>query len=253
MAHYQQLQFVSIVQKIFPQHFFNSRVLEVGSWNKNGTIKKYFSGGEYLGVDIAAGNGVDLICPGQRVEYPSDYFDTVISCECFEHNPYWLETFINMIRMLRPGGLCLISCASIGRGEHGTKRCQKDASLTAANDELGNYYRNLDESDFACLDLSKHFQEFSFYRNVYSKDLYFLGIKKERRTVDGLEERFLSVASHLRDVTTEKEVSSVSATTAYISWMLKYLLAKALGERRYHHIKYQLKTTSRRLRGKIIS
>lgn len=252
MAHYQQLQFVSISQKIFPEYFSRTKVLEIGSWNKNGSTRQFFTECDYLGVDIATGNGVDLVCPGQMVEYPSNYFDTVISCECFEHNPYWLETFTNMLRMLRPGGLCIISCASIGRGEHGTQRCQKDASLTAEKSDLWHYYRNLDEADFSCLNLKNHFQQFLFYRNIYSKDLYFIGIKKAATTVDGLDERLLSLRNQLKAITIEKTPSLFKMALAHTTWTLKYLLATALGEDTYHNVKYHLKATSRRLRKKKI-
>lgn len=34
-------------------------------------------------------------------------YDITISCNCFEHNPYWRETFLNMHRMTKEGGLCL--------------------------------------------------------------------------------------------------------------------------------------------------
>jgi len=26
------------------------------------------------------------------LEYPSNYFDVVLSTECFEHNPFYIET-----------------------------------------------------------------------------------------------------------------------------------------------------------------
>jgi len=32
---------------------------------------------------------------------PANSFDCTISVECFEHNPFWLETFVNMLRMTR--------------------------------------------------------------------------------------------------------------------------------------------------------
>ena len=49
------------------------------------------------------------------IALPTASFDVVISCECFEHNPYWRETFLNMTRVLRPGGLFVLTCATTGR------------------------------------------------------------------------------------------------------------------------------------------
>jgi 2-polyprenyl-3-methyl-5-hydroxy-6-metoxy-1,4-benzoquinol methylase len=55
-------------------------------------------------------------------------FDVVISCEVMEHNPFWVATLTNMIRLLKPGGLLVMSCATIGRKEHGTARSLPGAS-----------------------------------------------------------------------------------------------------------------------------
>ena len=86
---------------------------------------KVFSNCEYIGVDIAEGPGVDVVCKGQNLQYESAAFDVVVSCECFEHNPFWKETFTNMLRMLKPVEICLITCATLGRKEH----VQKEQTL----------------------------------------------------------------------------------------------------------------------------
>jgi 2-polyprenyl-3-methyl-5-hydroxy-6-metoxy-1,4-benzoquinol methylase len=36
------------------------------------------------------------------LDFASNSFDTVASCECFEHNPEWAKTFENMHRMCKP-------------------------------------------------------------------------------------------------------------------------------------------------------
>src|SRR5690606_19424692 len=102
--------------------FRGTRVLEVGSLDLNGSVRSNFSGCDYLGIDVAAGPGVDLVCQGQDYDAPDGSFDVVTSCEAMEHNPYWRETFANMLRLCRPGGLILMTCATTGRGEHGTTR-----------------------------------------------------------------------------------------------------------------------------------
>lgn len=70
----------------------------------------------------AKGPGVDIVCPGHEADSPTGHFDTMVSAECFEHNPFWVETFSNMLRMTLPGGLVAVSVATTGRGEHGTPR-----------------------------------------------------------------------------------------------------------------------------------
>ena len=48
---------------------------------------------------------------------------------------------------------------------------------------IGNYYKNLNESDFKKnFDLKKMFTEYFFFYNIYSFDLYFIGGKKISKT-----------------------------------------------------------------------
>jgi len=48
-----------------------------------------FSDCDYIGLDVAPGNGVDIVCEGQNYDAPDESFDVVISCEVMEHNPFW--------------------------------------------------------------------------------------------------------------------------------------------------------------------
>ena len=178
MAHFQQRKFVAEVRSRFPEFFERAKVLEVGSWTYNDTIRTLFHSCDYVGSDVAGGPDVDLVVPGQDLGFPTGHFDVVISCECFEHNPFWLETFLNMARMLRPGGLFVLTCASTGRGEHGTSRTSPGASLTAVAQHT-DYYQNLSKRDFERrVTLENHFSHHLFMTNLYSKDLYFVGFKR---------------------------------------------------------------------------
>jgi SAM-dependent methyltransferase len=238
MAHYQQLEFVRIVTQCFPEFSRKVRVLEVGSWDINGSIRGLFAECDYLGADIAPGNGVDLVCGGQDIGFPSGHFDVVISCECFEHNPYWLETMVNMMRMLRAGGCFILSCAGTGRREHGTPRMSPGASLTSLK-EQATYYRNLSPRDFSeRLDLGRHFSQFFFSRNVYSKDLYFFGIKAPPAADPAMHARLLDLKSKVDSITVAGELGFVKRSEAHVSWWAKQALVKALGEQGYHNVKY---------------
>lgn len=81
-------------------------MLEVGSLDINGSVREAFSNCDYTGVDLELGPGVDLARQGQSVDFPTGHFDTTISVECLEHNPFWRETVANMLRMTRPGAPC---------------------------------------------------------------------------------------------------------------------------------------------------
>ncbi len=84
------------LKKRFPQYFYESKVLEVGSLDINGSIRQFFVGCDYVGVDLGEGRGVDVVARGEELDYPDDSFDVVASCECFEHNPEWVKTFNNI-------------------------------------------------------------------------------------------------------------------------------------------------------------
>lgn len=176
MSHPSQMQFVGSVKDRYPSSFNKTKVLEVGSLNINGTVRDFFADCNYLGVDLGPGAMVDLVCSGHELDHPDHTYDVAISTECFEHNPYWAETFANMLRMTRPGGLIVFTCATTGRPEHGTKRTTpRDAPLVP-----WDYYQNLTEEDFrAKFSFDDHFLEYKFQTILYPCfDLYFYGIKK---------------------------------------------------------------------------
>lgn len=117
---------------------------------------------------------MDLAVQGQEVKFPDESFDVTISAECFEHNPYWAETFENMKRMTKPGGLITFTCAGKNRPEHGTHNSDVGSSpLTVAAG--WDYYRNLEESDFDKKMLAH--LNYQFFYNAGSQDLYFVAKK----------------------------------------------------------------------------
>ena len=146
MAHKEQSDYIASLKVKFPLAFSGERTLEVGSLNINGTVRNAFTSSEYVGVDVGEGPGVDIVIGGHEYD-SSSLFDCCISCECFEHNPFWKETFLNMIRLCKSGGLVVFTCATTGRPEHGTERTTpQDSPLTVARG--WSYYLNLTEEDF---------------------------------------------------------------------------------------------------------
>ncbi len=176
MSHREQFDFVYNVKSLFPTYFESSKILEIGSYNVNGTVKYFFNNCEYLGLDVFPGYCVDVVCSGHLYDAPDNTFDCIISCECFEHNPYWKETFQNMIRMVKPQGLILFTCATTGRPEHGTRRTSPTESLTTNIDDMQDYYLNLTEEDFS--EFKSFFSDYNFSVNTLVHDLYFYGTKK---------------------------------------------------------------------------
>ncbi len=172
MAHAEQREFFTGLRELHPAYFTGANVLEVGSLNINGTVRDFFTGGTYVGVDVASGNGVDVVAFAENLKYPDRAFHTVISAECFEHNPEWRATLINMARM--SSGLVVVTCATTGRAEHGTRRSSPDSSPFTLD---WDYYQNLTAEDFTdSVDLAALFSTYTFTTNEKSHDLYFTGI-----------------------------------------------------------------------------
>lgn len=180
--HQPQVDFVNFVKNKFPDFFKNKNVLEVGSLNVNGTIRNLFEDCNYTGLDIGPGKDVDVVYEGQKYPGPDNFYDTIISCECMEHNPFYLETFLNMWRMTKINGLILMTCATDGRLEHGTsEHSSLDSPLTIAAG--WNYYKNLNEGHFITpLNFAFFFSEWNFSYNYEWFDLYFYGIKRNKNS-----------------------------------------------------------------------
>jgi glycosyltransferase involved in cell wall biosynthesis len=173
MAHQEQMNFIASVKEKFPDRFVNKKVLEIGSLNINGSIRPFFDNCEYLGVDLEEGADVDLVAEGQDLSFLDSSFDVSISTECFEHNPHWAETFINMCKYA--SGLVVFTCATTGRREHGTTRTDTYSSPFTA--KKWDYYRNLAEKDFReVFDIDSMFESYQFSVNKETHDLYFWGI-----------------------------------------------------------------------------
>ncbi len=99
------------------------RVLEVGSYNVNGSIRpivQALNPASYLGVDQGAGPGVDEICNATDLveTFGAGTFDVVLSTEMMEHVVEWKPVVIEMASVLAPGGLLLITTRGPGFPYH---------------------------------------------------------------------------------------------------------------------------------------
>ena len=174
MAHESQIEFMLSVKAKFPERFSGCRVLDIGSLDLNGNNRYLFENYKYLGVDVGYGDNVDIVCPGHKI-IDKERFDIVISTECLEHDCYWEETLNNMVLLTKPNGLLLLSCATTGRPEHGTKRTSPlDSPFT------NDYYKNITINDLNdAVNITGVFKEYEIKTiSSPSCDLYFWGIKR---------------------------------------------------------------------------
>jgi 2-polyprenyl-3-methyl-5-hydroxy-6-metoxy-1,4-benzoquinol methylase len=99
------------------------RVLEVGSYNVNGSFSDYvktLDPAEYIGVDMTEGPCVDQVVNSEELvkEFGKNSFDLVITTEMLEHVVNWKAVVKNLKEVLKPGGLLVITTRSDGFPYH---------------------------------------------------------------------------------------------------------------------------------------
>ncbi|MGF6876461.1 DUF4915 domain-containing protein [Paraburkholderia sp. MM5477-R1] len=184
MAHQNQIDFCESVKRRFPNYFSNALVLDIGSLDLNGNNQYLFDDCRYLGLDLMPGDNVDIVAKGHELSLPEGTFDTIISTECFEHDRFYEKTLTNAVRMLKPGGMFIFTCATTGRPEHGTARTTPhDAPFIQLMGDWADYYKNLTEEDVrAAFEIDEVFSFYEFSVNHQTHDLYFAGIKRDELT-----------------------------------------------------------------------
>jgi SAM-dependent methyltransferase len=90
------------------------KILDVGSFDVNGTYKDIFPLEHYIyeGLDMEEGPNVDIVPknPYSWKEIKKDEYDIVISGQAFEHIEFFWITLSEMVRVLKKDGLmCIIA------------------------------------------------------------------------------------------------------------------------------------------------
>lgn len=107
-----------------PEEVEGKRVIEIGSYDTNGSLRplvESYRPREYIGVDIAEGPGVDMICRAEDIlgKFGKESFEVIISTELIEHIQDWRKVVHNIKNIGKPGGIILITTRSYGAPYHG--------------------------------------------------------------------------------------------------------------------------------------
>jgi SAM-dependent methyltransferase len=92
------------------------RVVEVGSQDVNGSLRSVCPAGvEYVGVDFAAGPGVEIVLADPyQLPFGDASVDVCVSSSVFEHSEMFWLLFAEILRILRPDGLFYLNAPSNG-------------------------------------------------------------------------------------------------------------------------------------------
>jgi len=106
------------VEHLNVEEIRNKRVLEVGSYDVNGSYRYFverLNPKEYIGVDIMEGPGVDLVCPAENLadHFGENYFDLLISTCTLEHVRDWKSAISNIKRVCKPNGIIISIAPSV--------------------------------------------------------------------------------------------------------------------------------------------
>jgi len=93
--------------------YMNGRLLDIGCGKKpysmiyKNLVKSQF--GTEVIYSLHGISSADLICPAEKLPFPSNYFDTILCTEVLEHTNQPIEVFKEMVRILRPEGHLILT------------------------------------------------------------------------------------------------------------------------------------------------
>jgi SAM-dependent methyltransferase len=101
--------------ELYGSEFFRT-VVELGSQDVNGSLRDHAPAGvHYIGLDMIAAKGVDLVVsPDAPLPLADGIADAVVTSSAFEHDICFWDTFLELLRLLRPGGLLYVNAPSNG-------------------------------------------------------------------------------------------------------------------------------------------
>ncbi len=95
-------------------------VIDIGAYDVNGSYRPLFDlpQVQYRGIDLEAGPGVDIVLNSPyRFPLASESVDLIVSGQAFEHVEFFWMTWLEMDRVLKPGGMIFLIAPSRG-SEH---------------------------------------------------------------------------------------------------------------------------------------
>lgn len=115
--HISSLEHVERLAKTYLSDRKELQIVDIGSYDVNGSYRPFFSrpSWQYVGLDLAQGPNVDIVLMSPyRLPIKSHSVDVIVSGQAFEHIEFFWLTWLEMVRILKPGGLIFLLAPSRG-------------------------------------------------------------------------------------------------------------------------------------------
>lgn len=91
-------------------------IVDIGAQDVNGSLRQCAPANcNYIGVDFVSGKGVDVVLDDPyKLPFADQSVDIVVSSSCFEHIRFFWLMFLEVLRVLKPGGLFYLNAPSNG-------------------------------------------------------------------------------------------------------------------------------------------
>ena len=94
-----------------PEPIYEFGSLQVEGQEVWADLRPYFKEKKFIGCDIREGPGVDIILDLHDIDLPSSSVGTVLLLDTIEHVEYPYKALCEIFRILKPGGLLIMSSA----------------------------------------------------------------------------------------------------------------------------------------------
>ena len=89
-------------------HYITGKTLDVGagSFDRYG---EFFKADQYTRMEIAAGEGIDVVGSAYDIPFPNESFDSLVSTQVFEHLARPHDAAKELFRVLKSGGYVVVT------------------------------------------------------------------------------------------------------------------------------------------------
>lgn len=98
----------------------SATILDIGSYDVNGSVSPLFVGCNYVGVDKRDGPNVNVKANAHNLKnrFRDEQFDWVVSNSHLEHDLCWWKSVGEMYRVLKVGGILVVGASTLNMPIH---------------------------------------------------------------------------------------------------------------------------------------